>query len=208
MPRIDNDRFYKNALNKHGQTAKGLNWHDDYSQIRRFEIIHELIQNDLETGDTLIDAGCGFGDFYRYIEPLHEVRYIGYEIVPESVKIAGERTKQRIEQKDILHDLLEEADFYIASGSMNILSRFETYLFIERCFTYAKKGFVFNLLYGKDENRSFNYFLPQEIKHFCKKFECEIVTRTGYLPHDFTVYLKRVTPKSSQNQTRSYNFQS
>jgi SAM-dependent methyltransferase len=192
MPRIDNDTFYKNALKKYGRSAKGLNWHDDYSQIKRFEVLHEMIKEDLKEGDSLIDAGCGFGDFYHFINPLCKIRYRGYEIVEENIAIAKEHTKQKIEHKDILKDPLEKADFYIASGSMNILSRFETYLFIERCFEQSQKGFAFNLLYGKDRSKSFNYFLPQEIKHFCKKFDCEIKTRTGYLPHDFTVYLKKI----------------
>ncbi len=197
MPRIDNEIFYINALKKYGATARGLNWHDDYSQHKRFEVIVQMLSEDLKQGDTLIDAGCGFGDFYRYIAPLHEVTYIGYEIVEKNVAIARERTGQRIEQKDILKDPLEEADFYIASGSMNILSRFETFLFIERCFAHAKKGFIFNLPYGKDKSRSFNYFLPQEIKHFAKKFKCDYFMKSGYLPNDFTVYLKKTTPKSS-----------
>ncbi len=192
MPRINNDTFYQNALKKYGQNAKGLNWHDYHSQIRRFEIIYNLIEKNIKSNDTIIDAGCGFGDFYHFIKPLHAVNYIGYEIIKESVAIAKNHTKQRIEQKDILTDKLESAQFYIASGSMNILSRFETYLFIERCFEHSTKGFVFNLLYGKDESRSFNYFLPQEIKHFAKKFDCKIITRTGYLAHDFTVYLKKI----------------
>ncbi len=192
MPRIDNETFYINALKKHGATARGLNWHDDYSQKKRFEVIVQMLSEDLQQGDTLIDAGCGFGDFYRYISPLHEIAYIGYEILDKNVTIARERTGQRIEQKDILKDPLEEADFYIASGSMNILSRFETFLFIERCFAHAKKGFVFNLPYGKDESRSFNYFLPQEIRHFARKFDCDYCMQSGYLPNDFTVYLKKI----------------
>lgn len=190
MPRIDNDRFYKNALKKHGATAKGLNWHDDYSQIKRFEVLYDLMQEDLHAGDSIVDAGCGFGDFYHYVSQYRKIDYTGYEIVSDNVAIARERTGQKILRRDILTDPLDEADFYIASGSMNILSRFETYLFIERCFAHARKGFVFNLPYGKDESRSFNYFLPQEIKHFCKKFDCEIITKTGYLPNDFTVCLK------------------
>jgi len=191
MPRINNDIFYKNALKKHGANAKGLNWHDDYSQIKRFEIIHELIMSDVQEGDIMIDAGCGFGDFYTYISDYHDIDYIGYDIVEENVAIAKERTKQTIMIKDILNEPLDTADFYIASGSMNILSRFETFLFIERCFIQSKKGFIFNLPYGKDESKNFNYFLPQEIKHFAKKFDCEIITKSGYLPHDFTVYLKK-----------------
>ncbi len=192
MPRINNDKFYKNALKKYGANAKGLNWHDNYSQIKRFEVILELLLHDLEPSDTIIDAGCGFGDFYTFINELYQINYTGYEIVEENVKIAKERTSQEIFHKDILTDSLERADFYIASGSMNILSRFETFLFIERCFESSKKGFVFNLPYGKDESKNFNYFLPQEIKHFAKKFKCEITTRSGYLPHDFTVFLKRI----------------
>ncbi len=160
MPRINNDTFYKHALNKYGPNAKGLNWHDDFSQLKRFEVIHTLIQEDIEDKDIMIDAGCGFGDFYTYISCYHDISYIGYDIVEENVAIAKERTKKTIMIKDILHDTLEEADFYIASGSMNILNRFETFLFIERCFTQSKKGFVFNLPYGKDKSRSFNYFLP------------------------------------------------
>ncbi len=191
MPRIDNDKFYKNALKKHGANAKGLNWHDDESQLKRFEVIVALIADDIQTGDIMIDAGCGFGDFYSYISAYHDINYIGYDIVTENVTIAQERTNQPIMIKDILHDTLENADFYIASGSMNILSRFETFLFIERCFMQSKKGFVFNLPYGKDESRSFNYFLPQEIKHFAKKFDCEVIETHGYLPHDFTVYLRK-----------------
>jgi len=190
MPRINNDKFYKNALKKHGATAKGLNWHDDYSQIKRFEVILEMIEEDI-TGSSIVDAGCGFGDFYEFVKEF-DVEYIGYDIVEENVNIARERTKQKIILKDILKEPLNEADFYIASGSMNILSRFETYLFIERCFEHSKKGFVFNLPYGKDESRNFNYFLPQEIKHFAKKFECKVKTTSGYLPHDFTVFLKRI----------------
>ena len=200
MPRINNDKFYKSALKKHGATAKGLNWHDDYSQIRRFEVIWKLIKDDIQTGDIIADAGCGFGDFYTFLSVNEDIKYIGYEIVEENVKIAQQRTKQKIIHANILHDKLEIADFYIASGSMNILSRFESFLFIERCFDHSKKGFVFNLLYGKDESRSFNYFLPQEIKHFAKKFECEVIERHGYLPHDFTIYLKKSIPKSLKNQ--------
>jgi SAM-dependent methyltransferase len=190
MPRINNDKFYKNALKKYGKSAKGLNWHDEDSQVKRFEIIRELLEDDVRSKDIIIDAGCGFGDLYPHLLDL-DIEYIGYEIVKESVKIAIKNTNQKIYKKDILTDSLDEADFYIASGSMNILSRFETFLFIEKCFGMSKKGFIFNLPYGKDDSKSFNYFLPQEIKHFAKKFDCEVITKSGYLPNDFTIYLKK-----------------
>ncbi len=191
MPRIDNEKFYKNALKKYGLTAKGLNWKNRAYQIKRFEIIYQLIKSDLISDDKIIDAGCGFGDFYLFIQNKIGVEYIGYDIIDENIKTAKKRTKQKIFHRDILHDELDQAHFYIASGSMNILNRFETYLFIERCFENSTKGFVFNLPYGKDESKYFNYFLPQEIKHYLKKFDCEVISKTGYLPNDFTIYLKK-----------------
>ncbi len=198
MPRIDNEIFYKNALKKHGANAKGLNWHDTHSQIKRFEVIYDLISSDLQRSDTIVDAGCGFGDLALFLEDKISIKYIGYDTIDQTVAIAKERTKCPIYRKDILVDPLQQADFYIASGSMNILSRFETFLFIERCFEHSKKGFIFNLPYGKDESKHFNYFLPQEIKHFCKKFECEIVSESGYLPNDFTVYLRKLGAEYSE----------
>jgi SAM-dependent methyltransferase len=189
MPRINNDKFYKNALKKYGSNAKGLNWHDEHSQLKRFEIIRDILEPELKDKNLIIDAGCGFGDLYLYLSDLN-INYIGYEILDEFIEVAKDKTKQEIYKKDILTDTLDKADFYIASGSMNILSRFETFLFIERCFNMSKIGFIFNLPYGKDESKSFNYFLPQEIKHFAKKFDCEVSTISGYLPNDFTVYLK------------------
>ncbi|MCH9813712.1 MAG: class I SAM-dependent methyltransferase [Epsilonproteobacteria bacterium] len=192
MPRINNTKFYTTALKKYGSTAQGLNWHDAYSQTKRFEVIYDLIKADL-THRSVIDAGCGFGDFYLYLQKRHcQVTYKGYDIVDEVVEIAQQRTSQDIKHRDILTDPLEVADIYIASGSMNILNRFETYLFIERCFAHSNIGFVFNLPYGKNESAHFNYFLPQEINHFAQKFPCEISLVTGYLPHDFTLFLKRI----------------
>jgi len=191
MPRIDNDKFYKSALKKFGTTARGLNWRDEHSQIKRFEVIYDLIEPDLYKNDLIIDAGCGFGDLYHFLKDKKKIRYIGYDLVDESIEIAKKSTKQKIFHKDILSDPLEYADFYIASGSMNILNRFETFLFIERCFHMSKKGFIFNLPYGKDQSSHFNYFLPQEIKHFAKKFDCEVFQKSAYLPNDFTIYLKK-----------------
>ncbi len=192
MPRIDNDRFYKASLKKYGVNAKGVNWNSQYSQIKRFEIIYNLLKPDFPK-NTIVDAGCGFGDFYLYLKEREKnFRYIGLDILFENIEIAKERTNQKIVQKDILSESIPKADFYIASGSMNIMNRFETWLFIRRCFDHSKKGFIFNLLKGREQKGAFNYFLPREIKKFAKNLPCKIEIVEGYLDNDFTIYLKRV----------------
>ena len=70
MPRIDNASFYENAIKRYGCTAKGLNWNSKMSQQVRFEVLHELLGDDIVTSK-LIDAGCGFGDFYLFLQEIH-----------------------------------------------------------------------------------------------------------------------------------------
>ncbi len=53
------------------------------------------------------------------------------------------------QQRDILRQSLPMADWYVASGSMNLLSCIETAIFIRRCYEHARKGFVFNLIGGQ-----------------------------------------------------------
>lgn len=192
MPRIDNTSFYDKAIKRYGLNAKGLNWNSKTSQQTRFEVLDEFLGDDIFTCK-LVDAGCGFGDFYLFLKQKGRLprNYIGYDVVETVLEEAKKRTKQTFYKRDILSDPLEEADFYIASGSMNILSRFETYLFIRRCFEASKKGFIFNLLHGEEEAFHFNYFLTHEIEAFVNDFGAEVMIRDDYMEGDFTVYLKK-----------------
>ena len=66
MPRINNKIFYENAIKRYGCTARGLNWNSKNSQHTRFEVIHELLADHLPSS-SIIDAGCGFGDYWKSI---------------------------------------------------------------------------------------------------------------------------------------------
>ena len=75
---------------------------------------------------------------------------------------------------------------------MNILSRFETYLFIRNCYEACNKGFVFNLLMGEDDSLVYNHFYPGELQDLFDELGAEVSVKTGYLEHDFTVFMKKV----------------
>lgn len=192
MPRIDNQRFYQRAIERYGCTARGLNWNSKSSQYTRFEIIYELLAHEFSSAK-VVDAGSGFGDLYLFLKQKGALprNYVGYDTLEEALFVAHKRTKQRFVKCDILCDALEEADFYIASGSMNILNRFETYLFIERCFEAARKGFVFNLLKGEDSSKHFNYWNVEDMVAHVSTFGCEVMVKEGYMEGDFTIFLKK-----------------
>ena len=105
------------------------------------------------------------------------------------VKEAKVRTDCKIVQRDILRQTIPLADWYIASGSMNLLTRLETRIFIQRCFEKSRKGFVFNLLCGKEQEGKYSYWQLHEIIEFCRPFGAKIEIKEGYMEGDLTVVL-------------------
>ena len=191
MSRIDNEKFYSAAIDKHGHTPKGVHWNSVYSQQKRFDVLLSFID---DKAFSIVDAGCGFGDLYAYLKekgtPFSE--YTGIDISSAMVTIAREKTGCEILERDICRDILPKADYYICSGGMNILNRFDTYLFIRNCYEASRKGFVFNLLMGKDDSLVYNHFYPGELQQLFDELGAKVTVKTGYLKHDFTVCLEKV----------------
>ncbi len=189
MARIDQEDFYQNNYEQHGVSAEGVAWDSAQTQKRRFSALVSCLGNIQNA--TLADAGCGFGDFYFYLKEKNNFpqTYIGMDLCEPMVKEAKERTGCRIIQRNILRQTIPPADWYVASGSMNLLTRLETRIFIQRCFEKSRKGFVFNLLYGKEREGTYNYWLPHEIIELCRPLSTKIEIKEGYMDGDFTVML-------------------
>ncbi|MBE0498158.1 MAG: class I SAM-dependent methyltransferase [Campylobacterales bacterium] len=190
MSRIDNEKFYTASIEKYGDTAKGAHWNSVQSQEKRFEILLSCISDE---EFSVVDAGCGFGDLHVYLK-AKEVpfsSYSGLDISPSMAKIARTKTGCEIIECDICRDALPAAEYYICSGAMNILSRFETYLFIRNCYSACTKGFVFNLLMGKDDSLVYNHFYPDELQGLFDELGAKVKIIKGYVEHDFTVFMQK-----------------
>jgi len=191
MSRIDNQKYYNEVVVRHGVSAQGVHWNSQATQYKRFEVLLSLL--DLDEHSNVVDVGCGFADLYLYMQEKKIAfnSYIGLEVMESMVIEAHKRVDSEIRVADVLFDTLPVADYYICSGAMNILTRDETYLFIQRCLNASKKGFVFNLLEGEDESMVYNYFRPNEIENIAKELEVSYIMKRGYLPRDFTVLLTK-----------------
>jgi len=191
MSRIDNEKFYTSAIKKYGDKPKGVHWNSQFSQEKRFEVLLSFIE---DKDFSVVDAGCGFADLFFYMQTKNiDFRsYIGLDISSTMVEIAQEKSTCRILHVDICRDVLPEADYYICSGAMNILTRFDTFLFIENCFKSCKKGFVFNILMGEDDSLVYNHFYPSELQDFFDSLGAKVQIKKDYLPHDFTVFMQKV----------------
>jgi len=190
MSRIDNEKFYTAAIKKHGDSSRGVHWNSKHSQETRFKVLLSCIDDE---NFSIVDAGCGFGDLYLYLrdEDVKFNSYKGLDLCEDMVKIAKEKTGQEIQINNICRDSLPKADYYFCSGAMNVLSRFDTYLFIRNCYEASNKGFVFNLLMGEDDSLVYNHFYPHELQDLFDELGAEVIIKKGYLAHDFTVFMKK-----------------
>ncbi len=191
MSRIDNEKFYTAALSKFGESPRGVHWNSQDSQQMRFEVLLSFIEDE---AFSLADAGCGFADLYFYLQDkgVGVSHYLGLDLCTSMVEIARERTGQEVIVCDVCRDELPAADYYFCSGAMNILTRFDTYLFIRNCYEACNKGFVFNLLKGKDDSLVYNHFYPDELQGLFEELGAKVSIKEGYLPHDFSVFLQKV----------------
>lgn len=189
MPRINSEKFYTSAIEKHGISAQGVNWASKTNQTLRFKAILELLPASLDTF-TIVDAGCGFGDFYSYLKKkkLTPKKYIGIDSLIDMHSIASSNTGEEIIIADICRDPLPSAEYYICSGALNVLTKFEMHQFIQNCYNYSSKAFIFNALCGEKESETYNYTTKEELIEIAKELGVkELLFKEGYLEHDITV---------------------
>jgi len=83
-------KVYNEPFEKFGLDARSLLWHNPESQQLRYEVLAKRI--DLQN-KSVMDIGCGFGDFRIYLEEhgIHTPKYLGLEINENFVNGAKEK---------------------------------------------------------------------------------------------------------------------
>ena len=184
---MDNKKFYHDSIKEFGVSAQGVHWNNKYTQYKRFEILTKLIKKNIKSS-TIIDVGCGFGEYYNYLLNNHKIpnKYIGIDCEEEMVTISKKRfPNQDFYIQNILYDKLLNADYYISSGALNILTIEEIDIFIKNCFENSNKGFLFNFL----KHLTFNKIKEYEILDICKAYTDNIIIKENYLENDFTIFM-------------------
>ena len=193
MPKIPHKHFYLSALKKYGKNdPRSLCWNSSKTQELRFAVIENALGK--LTTKTLVDAGCGFGDFYLFLKRQNNIpkSYIGIETLKEFADIAKTNTKQTVLGRDVLKDPLPKADIYVASGTLNTLTRFESVLFLKRIFDAANEAVVFNFLCADKKSEVYNYISKKEIYAIIKQMGAKVFfEKTGYLKNDMTIGINR-----------------
>jgi len=170
MPRIDSEKFYSSAIEMHGTSARGLNWASKENQELRFDVLLEFLPKKLSEY-VIADAGCGFGDLFSFMNKRKKTpkRYLGVDSHLDMYSIASKKTGCEIIIADICKDELPKTDYFLCSGALNVLTKFETRQFIRNCYKASKHGFIFNALHGNKESQTYNYLTRDDIKNYSKR---------------------------------------
>ena len=194
---MQNKQKYRAFLQKHANSFKALGWVTKKAQIDRFQ---ELLSDLDINGQTILDAGCGFGDLVPFLKKHSKnFTYLGVDQMNEFIQIAR---KNHPNYKFLSHDYFgnpmpDKFDIIIASGSIN--SNIANPLHyrkkaIKVMFNHAKKAVAFNMAgsFPQPQNRSSSriyYANSLEILKYCLALTPKVIFRHHYRQKDFTVIL-------------------
>lgn len=187
-------KHYQKLMGKYGDhDVRALNWSSEESQFHRFLILTQIGNLDF---CSVLDAGCGFGDFVPHLRNrFPNMIYTGLDLNPEFVAVCKERypTEEFI-QGNLLEPLIDSYDYVLASGTFGYAIedyRNQYFECIRNLFNACHKGVAINLLNarGHDPDPLYATFDPIDVHLFAMELTNRFILRQDYYDHDMTLYL-------------------
>ncbi len=193
---IESQRY---ALIQHGYHPHSLLWSNTEVQELRFKILADI---GIFRGDSVLDVGCGFGDFADYLDRKNKaVEFTGIDVSQELL-LEGQKhfPKLKLIQGDLFdfNPAPQRYDYVTLSGALN--RKYDgasdyTFQLITRMFEACKKGIAFNLLDARHEWTARRWdlqsFHPDKIRELVSQLSSNYKIVDGYLENDFSVYIYR-----------------
>jgi SAM-dependent methyltransferase len=194
--------YYASKLEAHGSTPQGVDWNGVDSHETRHRQFLRLLDGALDA--SIIDLGCGFGDFLRFLHTEgYRGHFTGYDIAPEMIEKARElhgETEDR--QWRIGAEPDAAADFAIASGIFNVKGDVPNAIWtryirqtIDVLAGAGRRGFAFNVLSlssDPDRRRSNLYYAdPADMLAYClSHYGRSVALLQDYGLYEFTIVVR------------------
>jgi ubiquinone/menaquinone biosynthesis C-methylase UbiE len=187
--------FYNFHLQKFGDRPEALRW-TPQGQLRRYRTLAD-IATDLH-GSTVLDYGCGTGDFYRFLRRRGiEVTYTGLDINRNFIDLAKRKYPEcTFRVMDISEDALEGYyDYIFICGVFNLLVpgvKDDLEHALVSLFRHCNKGLALSALSSHTpvKDPELNYTSPEDMVEFClKNLSPYLALRHDRIQYDFTLYV-------------------
>lgn len=186
--------FFNKNLDFFGDRPEAVRWTYD-GQIMHYEAMLDI--GDI-TGSSILDFGCGKGDFYGFLKNRNiDVKYTGLDINENLIKLAKEKYPgMDFRVFDIeREELKEDFDFVFLCGVFNLkVEDLEDYIksTLLNLFRHCKNALAFNALSAHNPRKDFElfYLSPEDILSFAIKNLSPFVSlRHDRIPYDFTLFV-------------------
>jgi SAM-dependent methyltransferase len=187
---------HRDSLTRYGYHPNALYWSSREIQEIRFSILAGI---GIESGESVLDVGCGFGDFKGWFEKQHGVlKYTGIDLSPD---LLAEARLQHSDAEFFEGDLFDMTftdqsfDWAILSGALNEpLHDKGSYAHrtVARMFELCRRGVAFNLLDARHLRApDLQSHQPEEVLSYCRSLSPDCTLRDDYLKNDFSIYIRR-----------------
>jgi SAM-dependent methyltransferase len=195
--------YYASRLAIHGPTPQGVDWNGTASHELRHRQFLRLLDGAADAA--VLDLGCGFGDFLRFLRAQnYRGPFIGYDVAPdmiaEALRLHGEGADR---QWRVGAMPAETADFAVASGIFNVkgdvpVETWARYVHdtIDVLARAGRRGFAFNVLSlsSDPERRAAHLYYadPGEMLSDClRRYGRSVALLQDYGLYEFTVIVRR-----------------
>jgi SAM-dependent methyltransferase len=190
---------YNERLQKHGYSVKTLGWGGDKArQELRFRTALELVNHTEGKITSVLDVGCGFGDFGEYMSKAGlNIAYKGIDINPTLVKVGKEKyPKLDLSVNDVLLLNNVKYDLVMASGIFSYeLKKENIFDYINRMtskfYEFCNVGVYVDFMSTYVDFKHPNAFHYPEYHAFDlgKRLSKRVVLRNDYLDYEYCLYI-------------------
>lgn len=172
----------KHGEKHHPLSVQALGWDSKDTQFRLFNHFLRIVTDNNPInlpGASILDIGCGHGDFGEYIQGLGfglKGKYTGIDLLPEHIDIAQRRFPEaEFIQGDYLETEVPKADLVICVGGLNL--KFEDNMELvrrmhEKMRQDSRWRLAFDLIYNNTDNPR-----PEQphLHYFSERDICETI---------------------------------
>jgi cyclopropane fatty-acyl-phospholipid synthase-like methyltransferase len=191
--------FYAPLLVQHQEPFKKVGWGSEKGQLTRFKLLSQaMMQSECKT---VLDVGCGLGDFAFHCSKVYGRGYTGIDIVPEMIEAAKKRhpTGPEFLECDLLTPPALGARRFDAVVASGIFSHRQAWSYEVRMiwamWAYATKMLAFNMLSAElpeGEREAHEVYREMaEILAFCQTLTPYAMADHTYRRNDFTIFMYR-----------------
>jgi len=189
--------FYNFHLRKFGDRPEALRW-TPQGQLRRYHMLADIVPPPELNNSTVLDYGCGTGDFYRFLKRRGiNVKYTGVDINENFIELAKKK--------------YPECTFRVMCADDDELDGFYDYIFIcgvfnlrvpgveddlknalVTLFKHCNKGLALNALSSHTpvKDPELHFTSPEEmVKFSLENLSPSVALRHDRIPNDFTLFV-------------------